>query len=125
MKQLVWILFVFLLAPGAVRAADTAPGKAEIFVTSWCPYCRQLESLLKKNKVEYTRYDVEQDPQGARLFAELGGEGVPLFRVGKKVIHGYDPGGILAALKESEGNPGTHHLIPRNKVFELSDVSPE
>ncbi len=72
--------------------------KVEIFVTSWCPYCRKLETFLKKNQIVYTRYDVETDAKGAEIFERLGGSGVPMSRVGKEVIHGYDPEGILAAL---------------------------
>ncbi len=79
---------------GAPRAATV-----EIFVTSWCPYCQKLETLLKKNKVDYTRYDVEADAKGAEIFEKLGGSGVPVTRVGNEVIHGYDPERIAKALK--------------------------
>ena len=64
-------------------ALAAPPKKVEIFVTSWCPYCRKLEAFLKQSQIEYTRYDVEKDEKGARLFEDLGGEGVPLVRVGK------------------------------------------
>ena len=98
-------LFLFLLAmlvffpvqPPSVEAAPQAK-KVEIFVTSWCPYCRKIESFLKKEKIEFTRYDVEQDPKGAAIFSSIGGTGVPVIRVDKQVIHGYDPDAVLAAL---------------------------
>ena len=84
-------------AEPAPQSAQTK--KVEIFVTSWCPYCRKLESFLKTNGIEYTRYDVENDEAGSQLFSELGGEGVPVTRVGHRVIHGYDPESIVAALQ--------------------------
>jgi glutaredoxin len=97
MKRLLWIaVLLALLAPAAVQAAQK---KVEVFVTSWCPYCRKLENFLKQSRIDYTRYDVENDEKGAAEFDRLGGEGVPVVRVGKNVIHGYDPEGILAALK--------------------------
>ena len=77
-------------------------GEVEIFVTSWCPYCRQLENLLKKNNIAYTRHDVEKDQAAEELFSRLGGQGVPLVRVGSTVIHGYDPQAILAAAKDRD-----------------------
>ena len=103
MKRWLWVLVLLALfspasAPGA---SDTQTPKVEIFVTSWCPYCRKLESFLKENQIDYTRYDVEKDAKGAEEFGRLGGEGVPMARVGEEIIHGYDPEGILAALQTS------------------------
>ena len=98
--------FVFLFTPAAFAASEPAPKiavpKVEIFVTEWCPYCRKLETFLKDHHVEYTRYNVEKDEKGYNLFTELGGQGVPVSRVGKTVIHGYDPEGLMAAL-EADG----------------------
>ena len=93
---------LLLLAAPVVHASDASAPKVEIFVTSWCSYCRKLESFLKKKKIDYKRFDVEKDGQGAQLFSDLGGQGVPLSRVNGRVIHGYDPDGILKALKDSD-----------------------
>lgn len=73
--------------------------RVEIFVTSWCKYCKQLEAHLIKNKVRYTRYDIERDSAGAKLHRQLGGDGVPLIRVGSKVIQGFELGELDAALR--------------------------
>ena len=90
-----------VLCPGPASAAsEAAASKVEIFVTSWCPYCRKLESFLKGKNIPYTRYDVEADAKGAEIFDKIGGTGVPVIRVGDEVIHGYDPDRVLAALKE-------------------------
>jgi glutaredoxin len=103
MRRLFWLLLVLSLAfPSLPHAEAAAQEKVEVFVTGWCPYCRQLESFLKKRKVEYTRYDIEQDARGARLFEELGGGGVPLSRVGKRVVRGYDPEELLSALDDDD-----------------------
>ena len=100
-RSLFILLFLMSFVPAAPSgfAAAKSSLKVEIFVTSWCPYCRKLESFLKQNQIDYARYDVEKDAKGAEEFERLGGEGVPLVRVGKNVIHGYDPEGIIAALK--------------------------
>ena len=83
----------------SASAPTVQAAKVEIFVTSWCPYCRKLEAFLERNQIEYTRYDVEADTKGAEIFEELGGSGVPVTRVGNEVIHGYDPERIIAAIK--------------------------
>ena len=110
-----WILLVLMLAvtghPALASSStpQTGPSAAtlasqdvnvEIFVTSWCPYCKKLESFLKKNNIPYTRYDVEADAKGAEIFDKIGGTGVPVTRVGNEVIHGYDPDRILEAIKK-------------------------
>ncbi len=94
---------------GGIRFVDTpdlpAPPRAagagktvEIFVTSWCPYCRQLEASLKANQVTYIRYDIERNPEGERKYRALGGGGIPITKVGDAVIRGNNPQGILRAL---------------------------
>jgi len=100
-RSLLFFLLMMFLAPALVPAApsDTAPKKVEIFVTSWCGYCKKLEAFLKTNHIDYTRYDVERDEAGAEIFEKIGGEGVPVVRIGKEVIHGYDPDAVLAALR--------------------------
>ncbi len=95
------VVALLLLAPAYAPAAPASvpAKKVEIFVTGWCGYCKKLEAFLKKNHIEYTRYNVEEDAAGAEIFRMIGGEGVPVVRIGKEVIHGYDPDAVLAALR--------------------------
>ncbi len=74
--------------------------QVEIFVTSWCPYCRGLEEFLQANQVQYKRYDIETDPEGAMLHQRLGAGGVPLIRIGSTVIRGFNERAISSALKD-------------------------
>lgn len=69
----------------------------EIYVRAWCGYCRKLEKFLKENNIEYKRFDLDKDSEALDTFNRLGGKGVPLIRVGSKVIKGYNPDAILAA----------------------------
>lgn len=86
--------------------AETQPTKAsakrnqkvEIFVTDWCPYCRQLENFLKKKQVRFTRYDIEKNAKGKRIYEEIGGTAIPVMRIGSKVLDGFDPEAIEAEL---------------------------
>ena len=92
------LLLITLLLLGTTALAEQAK-KVDVFVTGWCPYCRKLEQFLKQSNIEYTRHDVEADARANKEFNKLGGSGVPVVRVGKDVIYGYDPAGVLAALK--------------------------
>ena len=97
MKRFLLLVAFLALFSSTVYASQIK--KVDIFVTSWCPYCRKLENFLKQNRIDYTRHDVEADAESSREFDRLGGDGVPLVRVGEQVIHGYDTKEILAALK--------------------------
>ncbi|MFM1846701.1 MAG: hypothetical protein RL417_175 [Pseudomonadota bacterium] len=78
----------------------------EIFVTAWCPYCRDLERFLKSNRIEYTRYDVEHDSKGIALYQSLGGGGIPIIRLdGRKIIRGFDEEELKEALRIGASNP--------------------
>lgn len=70
----------------------------EIYVTDWCGYCRKLEEFLDQQGIAYTSFDIEKDKSAKRRHAALG-SGVPITRVGTKIISGYRPEEILQATK--------------------------
>jgi len=64
-------------------------GTVELYVTSWCGYCRKAQEYLKSRQIPYVAYDIEKDPAAARRHKELGGRGVPLIVIGEKRISGF------------------------------------
>lgn len=100
MKRFLLVLALVCLLSPVLSAAQAK--KVDIFVTSWCPYCAKLQDFLERNRIEYSRHDVEKDPAAERAFQRMNGQGVPLARVGDQVIHGYDPDKILNALQETQ-----------------------
>lgn len=105
-----WItgaLIAFLVAAQFLddaRAQNSAPAKVQIFVVEWCPHCRELEGFLKKNHVQYTRFDIERDVEGRMKYKQLGGGGVPLVLIGSQVFRGFDETEITSALGLSGGS---------------------
>lgn len=85
------------LAWRQARPGYQAP-KVTLFATSWCGYCRQMREYLAAEHIAYTELDIETSVQGKVWHERLGGGGVPVILVGEKVIHGYDPDGVRAAL---------------------------
>jgi len=74
-----------------------------LYGTSWCGYCRKTREYLADNDIDYVDYDIESSVQGAKEYKQLHGRGVPLLVVNTKVIRGYNPRAIEAALDaESE-----------------------
>lgn len=64
-------------------------GTVELYVTSWCGYCKKAESYLKSNGIPYVAYDIEKDSAADKRHKELGGRGVPLIIIGSNRMNGY------------------------------------
>jgi len=104
------VLIIENLPPDQVRQLDAGKKastarkkkvqkkKVTIYVTSWCPYCKKLEKFLRGNNIRYTRYNIERSAKGRKEYKRLGGGGVPIVKIGSKVIRGYNPQKIKAAL---------------------------
>ena len=92
-------LYSFVLLVLFCSEVFAAQKQVDIYITSWCPYCRKLENFLKQNKIKYIRHDIESDAASNEAFEQMGGNGIPLVRVDKDVIHGYDPEAIVEALQ--------------------------
>lgn len=83
-----------------VQRIEAKQHTVEIFVTSWCPYCRALEKFLTRRQIPFTRYDVEHDAKGIAVYQELGAGGVPIIRIdGTNILRGFS----IEALEEALG----------------------
>ena len=71
-----------------------------LYGTSWCANCKQTRAYLRKNKIPFFEYDVEQSPEGQRQFKALQGNGVPLLLVKNNVLRGFNPQAIERALQD-------------------------
>jgi len=84
------------------QAKQAVSSGVEVFVTSSCGYCRKMLRFLNEKGIPYKVRDIEQDNEAARTFRQLGGRGVPVTRIGTRVINGYNPQAVMAAIN---GNP--------------------
>jgi glutaredoxin len=64
-------------------------GTVELYVTSWCGYCKQALAYVRNNNIKYVAYDIEKDAAAKQRYQELGGHGVPLIVIGKNTMSGY------------------------------------
>ncbi|MCZ6823511.1 MAG: glutaredoxin family protein [Deltaproteobacteria bacterium] len=93
-------------APPPVPRSAYKPGasagkkQVDIYVTSWCGYCRKLESFLKSKSIPYTRHDIEKSSSARQAHLKLGGGGIPVVKVGSDIIRGFSPEAILRSLKK-------------------------
>ncbi len=100
-KIKIFLLVFLVLAECQYAFASDKP--VQLLVASWCVRCRDMEELLKQQKVSYQRYDVETDKKGRELYGTLGGGGVPILIVGNKLIRGFDRRKVLEMLETDLG----------------------
>ncbi|HER39880.1 MAG TPA: glutaredoxin family protein [Salinimicrobium catena] len=74
--------------------------QVELYVTSWCPYCKQAINFFRSRGVEIKVYDIEKDRNAAARKKQLNGKGgVPFAVINGKQITGYAPSQYTQALK--------------------------
>ena len=74
--------------------------KVEIYSTSKCHYCKIVKEYLDDKGIEYTVHDVGIDLGKRKEMVEISGQmGVPVTKIGDKIIVGFKEDEINAALK--------------------------
>lgn len=79
--------------------------KITVYSTTTCPYCVMLKSWLSSKSIEFTNYNVDQNPIAAQNMVNLSGQmGVPFstieFEDGRvEKILGFDRPAFELALK--------------------------
>ena len=116
MRERVWILLAVALLGSTTVLADpprvlpppvrempapqarVAAEPLDVYVAPWCGYCRALEGDLRGRGIPFFRHDIEADARAKRAYDALGGQGLPLTKVGAEVVTGYDMPAILRLL---------------------------
>ena len=109
MKKIILAFAVFILFQqwGTIQYHLNPPpdyaaahgGKPILYATDWCGYCKKTRTFLKENNIDYVEYDIEKSEEGAEQHKRLGGRGVPVLLINGEVIRGFNPDGILKAMK--------------------------
>ena len=72
-----------------------------LYTTRQCTHCRQVKAFLKKHKIPFTEWDIEQNRRAGKEFQRLGGRGVPLILIGQDQVPGFDPDSLGEALRRA------------------------
>jgi glutaredoxin len=85
----------------AATVAESSPD-VDIYITSWCPYCKQAMAYLDAQGIAYNKYDIEDDAEAAAKKKELApnNPGVPLTVINGQIISGYSENKFEQALKQ-------------------------
>lgn len=77
--------------PATPQKQQHVSNTVEIYVTSWCGYCKQAIRYMNNKGISYVAYDIEKDSSAKQRYEELGGRGVPLTVIGSKKFSGFSP----------------------------------
>ena len=81
---------------GAAETAASAPGERPevvLYVTEWCPYCRQAREYMADEGVPHRVVDIEASAENQQEYQAMGGRGgIPLVAVGTETIEGWSAG---------------------------------
>jgi len=72
-----------------------------LYTTSGCTHCRQLKQWLKAHGIPFREMDIQRNPRALREFQRHNGRGVPLLRVGDRIIRGFDRKKITAQMRSA------------------------
>lgn len=71
-----------------------------LYGAEWCGYCKQAKETFAANDIPFINCDAETDSRCAREYADLHGQGFPLFVVrGKRLHEGLNYEELIAALE--------------------------
>ncbi|MGZ8189704.1 MAG: glutaredoxin domain-containing protein [Methylococcaceae bacterium] len=72
--------------------AQTPAQQVDLYVTSWCPYCKKAIAYLRSNNIAFQEYDIELDLAAAERKKTLDPNysGIPLAVINGVVIRGFD-----------------------------------
>jgi len=61
-----------------------------MYGTKWCGYCKKAKEYFESENILYTEWDIEADPNAAKRFELLQGNGTPLIFIGYERVNGFD-----------------------------------
>ena len=89
------------IAEGQVEMAAQDKPPVELYVTSWCVYCKKAKAFLRSKGIRYVEYDIEKDSAAARRMSRLtSSRGVPFAMINGRPVQGFSKAAYTRALKK-------------------------
>ena len=83
----------------ASTPAEAACAKNVVLYSAyWCPYCRQVRSLLGRYHIPYKLVEVTSPSGQSLMLRKFGDTGVPRTVIGGTLVLGYEPAQIKQLL---------------------------
>ena len=70
-----------------------------IYTTPTCPYCKMAKRFFDEHDVKYQERDVARDLEARQEMVQISGQlGVPVMKIGDKIVIGFDKEAITELL---------------------------
>ncbi len=88
-----------------------------IYTTPTCPWCAKTKEFLKQNKLNYLEKNVVEDERArTELIRKSGQMGVPVLDIDGKIVVGFEPEEILAAVTRKKSFGKVKSKVPKRKA---------
>jgi glutaredoxin len=71
-----------------------------LYTDTTCPICELVEEYLAERGVEYTKINVDEDPEGKKAFLKLGYDNLPVLDIEGTTILGFNTEALEKNLRE-------------------------
>jgi glutaredoxin len=89
--------------PSSDEVQSQKQHKVELYVTSWCPYCKKARNFFLSRGIPFSEYDIEKDRNAARRKKRLDSrKGVPFAVINGHKVHGFIAAAYERALHEGQ-----------------------
>ena len=79
---------------------DTNTKNVTIYSTPTCHYCNVAKEYFKEHNVDYTEFNVAENPVARTEMVQLTGQlGVPVIKIGDEVVVGFSEPHVRALLE--------------------------
>jgi len=90
--------------PNAGAPIPVGGKRVEMYSTPGCPYCRRAREWMTKLGIPYVDHNIEEDQAAARwVLQNTGSTSVPIFRIGTRVLQGFNQDAMRRAVQEELG----------------------
>ena len=86
----------------APASQEAEKPEVDIYITSWCPYCKKAMAFLRSEGIDFNSYDIEKDLDAAQQKRDIDPyySGVPLAVINGKIIRGFSKRKYVQALSD-------------------------
>jgi len=61
-----------------------------VYTANWCPWCQNVTNFLKKNKIKFKAYNVDEDKFAEESMRKSGQNGIPVIDIDGNIIVGFN-----------------------------------
>jgi glutaredoxin len=78
------------VADTTAREAPKNAPKVDIYVDSQSDICQTALAFFDRNKIAYTKHEIDNDPEARQRYKSLEGQGIPIIFIGDERMDGWD-----------------------------------